>query len=152
MGVQPGNMSAPVAEMDRFFQADVPDVSAWEEMAQKWRGEVARVDALVNNAAVMVGQPGSGNDTPAVGGGVVGELPRSILPCVSWPRGGAVVNVSPVHAIATSANIPAYGGSNGGMSAGSRRLAIALAGDIIRVDASINSFTAGGGGKVRSRD
>ncbi|MDT9246187.1 hypothetical protein [Limnospira sp. PMC 1249.20] len=36
------------------------------------------------------------------------------------------------------------------MSAGSRRLAIALRGDIIRVDASINSFTAGGGGKVRS--
>ncbi|MDT9301295.1 MAG: hypothetical protein P5695_13605 [Limnospira sp. PMC 1281.21] len=60
------------------------------------------------------------------------------------------MNVSPVHAIATSANIPAYGGSNGGMWAGSRRLAIALAGDIIPVDASINSFTAGGGGKVRS--
>ncbi|MEX6775740.1 hypothetical protein [Limnospira fusiformis] len=36
------------------------------------------------------------------------------------------------------------------MSAGSRRLAIALRGDIIRVDASINSFTAAGGGKVRS--
>ncbi|QNH57893.1 hypothetical protein [Limnospira indica] len=40
----------------------------------------------------------------------------------------------------------------GGMWAGSRRLAIALAGDIIRVEGSINSFTAGGGGKVRSRD
>ncbi|UWU51519.1 hypothetical protein APLC1_6480 [Limnospira platensis C1] len=38
----------------------------------------------------------------------------------------------------------------GGMWAGSRRLAIALRGDIIPVDASINSFTAGGGGKVRS--
>ncbi|MDT9189624.1 MAG: hypothetical protein P5681_17610 [Limnospira sp. PMC 894.15] len=36
------------------------------------------------------------------------------------------------------------------MWAGSRRLAIALAGDIIRVEGSINSFTAGGGGKVRS--
>ncbi|MEX6775764.1 MULTISPECIES: hypothetical protein [Limnospira] len=36
------------------------------------------------------------------------------------------------------------------MSAGSWRLAIALAGDIIPVDASINSFTAGAGGKVRS--
>ncbi|WP_155839109.1 hypothetical protein [Limnospira platensis] len=36
------------------------------------------------------------------------------------------------------------------MWAGSRRLAIALRGDIIRVDASINSFAAGGGGKVRS--
>ncbi|WP_324706661.1 hypothetical protein [Lyngbya sp. CCY1209] len=31
-----------------------------------------------------------------------------------WRRGGAVVNVSPVEAIATSANIPAYGGSKGG--------------------------------------
>ncbi|MDT9200898.1 hypothetical protein H4N54_22870 [Limnospira fusiformis KN01] len=38
----------------------------------------------------------------------------------------------------------------GGMWAGSRRLAIALAGDIIRVEGSRNSFAAGGGGKVRS--
>ncbi|WP_162198532.1 hypothetical protein [Limnospira indica] len=36
------------------------------------------------------------------------------------------------------------------MSAGSRRLAIALAGDIIPVEVSINSFTAGGGWMRRS--
>ncbi|WP_167300515.1 hypothetical protein [Limnospira indica] len=40
----------------------------------------------------------------------------------------------------------------GGMWAGSRRLAIALAGDIIPVEGSINSFTAGGGWMRRSRD
>ncbi|MBD2669805.1 hypothetical protein H6G70_11990 [Arthrospira platensis FACHB-439] len=36
------------------------------------------------------------------------------------------------------------------MWAGTRRLAIALTGDIIPVEVSINSLTAGGGGKVRS--
>jgi NAD(P)-dependent dehydrogenase (short-subunit alcohol dehydrogenase family) len=50
-------------------------------------------------------------------------------------QGGAIVNVSSVHAIATSANIAAYAASKGGMLALTRALAIELAGDKIRVNA-----------------
>jgi NAD(P)-dependent dehydrogenase (short-subunit alcohol dehydrogenase family) len=50
-------------------------------------------------------------------------------------QGGAIVNVSSVHAIATSANIAAYAASKGAMLALTRALAIELAPDQIRVNA-----------------
>jgi len=49
--------------------------------------------------------------------------------------GGAVVNVSSVHAIQTSANIAAYAASKGGLLALTRAMAIEFAQDDIRVNA-----------------
>ncbi|HNS61684.1 MAG TPA: SDR family oxidoreductase, partial [Anaerolineales bacterium] len=49
--------------------------------------------------------------------------------------GGAVVNVSSVHAIQTSANIAAYAASKGGLLALTRAMAIEFAPDNIRVNA-----------------
>jgi NAD(P)-dependent dehydrogenase (short-subunit alcohol dehydrogenase family) len=48
--------------------------------------------------------------------------------------GGAIVNVSSVHAVATSKHIAAYAASKGGMLALTRALAIELAPDNIRVN------------------
>jgi len=48
--------------------------------------------------------------------------------------GGAIVNVSSVHAIATSANISAYAASKGGLLALTRAMAIEFAPDNIRVN------------------
>jgi NAD(P)-dependent dehydrogenase (short-subunit alcohol dehydrogenase family) len=48
---------------------------------------------------------------------------------------GAVVNVSSVHAVATSANIAAYAASKGGLLALTRAMAIEFAPDDIRVNA-----------------
>ena len=50
-------------------------------------------------------------------------------------RDGAIVNVSLVHALATSANIAAYVASKGGMPAPTRALAIELAPSSVRVNA-----------------
>jgi NAD(P)-dependent dehydrogenase (short-subunit alcohol dehydrogenase family) len=50
-------------------------------------------------------------------------------------QGGAIVNVSSVHAVATSANIAAYAASKGALLALTRALAIELAPDNIRVNA-----------------
>ena len=50
-------------------------------------------------------------------------------------HGGAIVNVSSVHAIATSANIAAYTASKGGLLSLTRALAIELGSDRIRVNA-----------------
>jgi NAD(P)-dependent dehydrogenase (short-subunit alcohol dehydrogenase family) len=49
--------------------------------------------------------------------------------------GGAIVNVSSVHAVATSANIAAYAASKGGLLALTRAMAIEFAADNIRVNA-----------------
>ena len=49
--------------------------------------------------------------------------------------GGAIVNVSSVHAVATSANIAAYAASKGGLLALTRAMAIEFAPDNIRVNA-----------------
>jgi NAD(P)-dependent dehydrogenase (short-subunit alcohol dehydrogenase family) len=50
-------------------------------------------------------------------------------------HGGAIINVSSVHAIATSAKIAAYAASKGALSALTRALAIELTEDKIRVNA-----------------
>jgi NAD(P)-dependent dehydrogenase (short-subunit alcohol dehydrogenase family) len=49
--------------------------------------------------------------------------------------GGAIVNVSSVHAIQTSVNIAAYAASKGGLLALTRAMAIEFAPDNIRVNA-----------------
>ena len=49
--------------------------------------------------------------------------------------GGSIVNVSSVHAIATSSNIAAYAASKGALVALTRAMAIELAPDNIRVNA-----------------
>ena len=51
-------------------------------------------------------------------------------------HGGAIVNVSSVHAIATSANIAPYAASKGALLVLTRALAVALAPDQIQVDAA----------------
>ncbi len=49
--------------------------------------------------------------------------------------GGAIVNVSSVHAVATSINVAAYAASKGGLLALTRAMAIEFAKDDIRVNA-----------------
>jgi len=57
------------------------------------------------------------------------------FPLFESAGGGAVVNVSSVHAVATSANIASYAASKGGMLALTRAMAIEFAPDDIRVNA-----------------
>ncbi len=79
-------------------------------------------------------------------------------PLLKAGNGGAIVNVSSVHAVATSKDIAAYAASKGGMLALTRALAIELAPDSIRVNtvlpgavdtdmlkAGLNRDHAGGG-------
>ena len=75
-------------------------------------GEATRVDGLVNNAAIQVCKP-LVETTPQEWDGVMGVNLRSVYLAVRYlyplmrGGGGAVVNVSSVHAVATSANIAA---------------------------------------------
>lgn len=138
VGVDCGEVSAELGGVDFYIRADVSDPLAWESIADQLSGRVESLGALVNNAAVQICKP-LVETTPQEWDRVMGVNLRSVYLAVRqlYPLlrgGGAVVNVSSVHAIATSANIAAYAASKGGMLALTRALAIELAGDQIRVN------------------
>jgi NAD(P)-dependent dehydrogenase (short-subunit alcohol dehydrogenase family) len=56
-------------------------------------------------------------------------------PLLKAAGGGAIVNVSSVHAVQTSKNVSAYAASKGGLLALTRSMAIEFAADNIRVNA-----------------
>ena len=100
-----------------------------------------RLDALVNNAAVQVAKPLVETTVEEWDAVMASNLRSAFLfvklahPLLKAAGGGAIVNVSSVHAIQTSANIAAYAASKGGLLALTRAMAIEFAPDNIRVNA-----------------
>jgi NAD(P)-dependent dehydrogenase (short-subunit alcohol dehydrogenase family) len=98
------------------------------------------LSALVNNAALQVAKPLIQTSVEEWDAVMASNL-RSVFLGVklAYPLlkagSGAVVNVSSVHAIQTSANIAAYAASKGGLLALTRAMAIEFAPDNIRVNA-----------------
>lgn len=127
--------------VERFWQADLslPGASAgvFEELGSASGG---CLDALVNNAAIQVFKPLL-ETTVEDWERVIGANLRSVFlssrnahPLLVASH-GAVVNVSSVHALATSTNNVAYAASKGGVLAMTRALAIELAPAGVRVNA-----------------
>lgn len=123
-----------------FISADISDPASVERVFEKITADENRLDALINNAAVQICKPLI-ETTPDEWDSLMASNLRSAYLTVrrAHPlmknRHGAIVNVSSVHAIATSANIAAYATSKGGLFAFTRALAIELAPDKIRVNA-----------------
>lgn len=123
-----------------FIQADISDPEALERIFDEITANEGRLVALVNNAAIQICKPLI-ETTPDEWDAVMASNLRSVYLAVrlAYPlmrsHGGAIVNVSSVHAIATSANIAAYAASKGALLALTRALAIELAPDQIRVNA-----------------
>ena len=97
--------------------------------------------ALVNNAALQVAKPLVETSVEEWDAVMASNL-RSVLvdvymvyPLFNAPGGGASVDVSSVHAVATSANIAAYAASKGGLLALTRAIAIEFAPFNIRCNA-----------------
>lgn len=127
-----------VEGVDRYLEADVSDAEAWSRIVEIVRREEGRLDALVNNAAVQICKP-IVEMTVEEWDRILNTNLRSTFLAVrglhALLQGGAIVNVSSVHAEATSAEIGAYAASKGGMLAFTRSLAIELADEDIRVNA-----------------
>lgn len=124
--------------VDHFIEADVSDAEAWSRIVEVVRREVGRLDALVNNAAVQICKPIVEMTVEEWDQTLNTNLRATFLAVRELHellRGGAIVNVSSVHAEATSAEIGAYAASKGGMLAFTRSLAIELAAADIRVNA-----------------
>lgn len=124
-----------------FIQADISNPESTEKIFEQARAFHPTLDALVNNAAVQVAKP-LVETTVEEWDAVMASNLRSIFlfvklahPLLKAAGGGAIVNVSSVHAIQTSANIAAYAASKGGSLALTRALAIEFAPDNIRVNA-----------------
>lgn len=133
-------LSADTAGAYRYVQGDAADDATLQQVCADIAAVESRLDALVNNAAVQVCKPLI-DTTPAEWDQVMRVNVRAAYLAIrhAYPllarQGGAVVNVSSVHAIATSANIAAYAASKGALLALTRAVAIELAPAQIRVNA-----------------
>jgi len=129
-----------IPSVHHFINADVSDLIASQRIFAEVADDEGRIDALVNNAAIQIYKPLM-ETSPDEWDAVMASNLRSVYLAVrhAYPlmrsQGGAIVNVSSVHAIATSTNIAAYAASKGALLALTRALAIELAPDSIRVNA-----------------
>jgi NAD(P)-dependent dehydrogenase (short-subunit alcohol dehydrogenase family) len=124
-----------------FIQSDISRAEDMQTIFEKTHAFTESLEALVNNAALQVAKP-LVETTVEEWDTVMASNLRSVFlgvklahPLLKASSGGAVVNVSSVHAIQTSANIAAYAASKGGLLALTRAMAIEFAPDNIRVNA-----------------
>ena len=124
-----------------FIQADISQPQSTEQIFEQARAFQPMLHALVNNAAVQVAKP-LVETTVEEWDAVMASNLRSVFlfvklahPLMKAAGASAIVNVSSVHAIQTSANIAAYAASKGGLLALTRAMAIEFAPDNIRVNA-----------------
>jgi NAD(P)-dependent dehydrogenase (short-subunit alcohol dehydrogenase family) len=124
-----------------YIQADISLSEELENIYKQVEGFTNSLDAVVHNAAVQIAKPLI-KTTVEEWDQVMASNLRSVFlgaklayPLLKEGGGGAIVNVSSVHAIATSADIAAYAASKGGILALTRAMAIEFAGDDIRVNA-----------------
>jgi NAD(P)-dependent dehydrogenase (short-subunit alcohol dehydrogenase family) len=122
-----------------YIPADVSKISDLDNAFAEIESEEGRIDALVNNAALQICKP-LVETTVDEWDAIFNTNVRSIFYCSkrAYPlmakRGGSIVNVSSVHAIATSANIAAYASSKGAIKTLTQNLAIEFAENNIRVN------------------
>jgi len=123
-----------------FIQADIAAPEALEAIFEQVGAFTDGLDALVNNAAFQITKPLL-ETTLADWDAVMDVNLRSVFLGVKWAhpllknRQGAIVNISSVHAVATSKDIAAYAASKGGLLAFTRAVAIEFAPDAIRANA-----------------
>jgi len=124
-----------------FIQEDISISQNLERIFKKVESFTNHLNALVNNAAVQVAKPLLQTSIEEWEMVIASNLSSVFLaiklayPLIKTAGAGAIVNVSSVHAIATSANIAAYAASKGGLLALTRAIAIEFAPDNIRCNA-----------------
>lgn len=141
IGVDRREFGEPFPADGLYIQADIADPEQLRGIFEQAAAFSPTLDALINNAAIQIPKPLL-DTTAEEWDAVMGHNLRSVFlgvklahPMLKAHGGGAIVNVSSVHAICTSANISSYAASKGGMLALTRAMAIEFAADNIRVNA-----------------
>ena len=131
-----------VGQMGRkalVVQADVGRGDDVGRLFDEIRRNFGRLDVLVNNAAVKTKKPFEETDEEDWDRIIDTNLKGVFLCCRQamsmMPSGGAVLNISSIHAAITTYNFAIYAASKGGMEALTRNLAVELAEKGIRVNA-----------------
>lgn len=128
-----------IKSIDTFIQVDSSQPEALKTAYDNIKTEFGRIDALANNAAIHIYKPFIETSLEEWDSIIASNL-RSVYLNVRYAypllkqEGGAIVNVSSVHALATSPNAATYAASKGAISALSRGLAIEFSKDSIRVN------------------
>lgn len=124
-----------------FIQADISQPDQWAAVLEGLEEITDHLDAVINNAAVQITKPiietsvEEWNEVMNTNLRSVFLSAKRTYPLLKAKGGGAIVNVSSVHALATSKDIACYAASKGGMLALTRAMAIEFAEDDIRVNA-----------------
>jgi NAD(P)-dependent dehydrogenase (short-subunit alcohol dehydrogenase family) len=141
IGVDRSSFGEPFPDDGFFIQSDISIGENLESIFSQAHAHTGYLNALVNNAAVQVAKPIIQTSVEEWDAVMASNL-RSVFlsaklafPLFKAAHGGAIVNVSSVHAVATSANIAAYAASKGGLLALTRAMAIEFAPENIRVNA-----------------
>ena len=141
IGVDRSPFGEPFPGSGLFIQSDISKPENLGLIFDRAHAFSESLHALINNAAVQVAKPlleTSAEEWDTVMGSNLRAVFLSVKlahPLFKSAGGGAIVNVSSVHAIATSANIASYAASKGGLLALTRAMAIEFAPDQIRVNA-----------------
>lgn len=141
IGVDRNTFGDEFPKNGKFIHADISDPKHLEMIYGQAREFSQTLDAIVNNAGIQVSKPILDTSMEEWDAVMASNL-RSVFissklayPLLKNAGGGAIVNVSSVHAVATSVNIAAYAASKGGLLALTRAMAIEFAPDNIRVNA-----------------
>lgn len=141
VGVDRAEFGPDFPEDGLFIQADIANPQDIELIYRRTAEFSPVLDAVVNNAGVQIAKSIL-DTTPEEWDMTIASNLRSVFlgtklahPLLKAAGGGAIVNMSSVHAIATSPNIAAYAASKGGLLAFTRAVAIEFAQDNIRVNA-----------------
>lgn len=124
-----------------FIQKDVSIAEQIVEIYQKAAAFTPVLHAVVNNAAVQIHKPIIETSVEEWDQTIATNLRPTFVgaryahPLLVKAGKAAIVNVSSVHAVQTSASIAAYAASKGGILALTRAMAIEFAPDNIRVNA-----------------
>src|SRR5512140_157678 len=141
IGVDRAEFGEPFPESGLYIQADISESTQIEHIYNQARQFTSTLDAVVHNAAVQVNKPLVQTSVEEWDMVMASNL-RSVFlgtrlahPLLKAQGGGAIVNVSSVHAVATSVGVSAYAASKGGLLALTRAMAIEFAPDNIRANA-----------------
>jgi glucose 1-dehydrogenase len=141
IGVDRSDFGPGFPQSGLFIQSDISEPASLEAIFQQVKTFSAGLNGLINNAALQIAKPLL-DTTVEEWDAVMASNLRSVFlsaklayPLFKAAGGGAIVNVSSVHAVQTSANIAAYAASKGGLLALTRAMAIEFAADNIRVNA-----------------
>jgi NAD(P)-dependent dehydrogenase (short-subunit alcohol dehydrogenase family) len=141
IGVDRAPFGSSFPESGIFIQSDISIGENLEAIFNQVHAFASCLHALVNNAAVQFTKPLMETSIEEWDTVMASNLRAVFLstklayPLLKAAAGASIVNVSSVHAVATSANIAAYAASKGGLLAFTRAVAIEFASDNIRVNA-----------------